>query len=122
MNYYLLALKGYAIFRGRSRRAEYWYFVLVQAIIIIICAMADSLLGLNFEGTNSGPIATIYGVLTLLPQLAVSIRRLHDTGRSGWWILIGFTIVGAIPLIIWYATDSEAGNNKFGANPKQIIV
>jgi uncharacterized membrane protein YhaH (DUF805 family) len=122
MNYYLLALKGYAIFRGRSRRAEYWYFVLVQTIIILACVAADNLLGLNFEEANNGPITAIYGLLTFLPQLAVSIRRLHDTGRSGWWILIGFTIIGAIPLIIWYATDSEAGNNKFGANPKQIIV
>ena len=122
MNYYLLALKGYAIFRGRSRRAEYWYFVLVQVIIITACIVLDNLLGLNFEEANNGPITAIYGLLTFLPQLAVSIRRLHDTGRSGWWILIGFTIIGAIPLIIWYATDSEAGNNKFGANPKQIIV
>lgn len=122
MNYYLLALKGYAIFRGRSRRAEYWYFVLVHVIIVTACIVADTLLGLNFEEMNSGPITAIYGLLTFLPQLAVSIRRLHDTGRSGWWILIGFTIIGAIPLIIWYATDSQAGNNKFGANPKQIIV
>jgi uncharacterized membrane protein YhaH (DUF805 family) len=122
MNYYLLAIKGYAIFRGRSRRAEYWYFVLVQTIIIILCAVADNMLGLNFEDENSGPITLIYSILTLMPNLAVSFRRLHDTGRSGWWILIAFTIIGAIPLIYWYATDSEAGNNKFGPNPKQIIV
>jgi uncharacterized membrane protein YhaH (DUF805 family) len=125
MNYYLLALKGYAIFRGRSRRAEYWYFVLVHIIIMLITTALDFAFDLTIKGEDGEPIGIItmiYGILTLFPQLAVSIRRLHDTGRSGWWILIAFTIIGIIPLIFWYATDSEAGNNKFGANPKQIIV
>ena len=125
MNYYLLAIKGYAIFLGRSRRAEYWYFVLVHFIIMLISIVLDLAFDLTIKGENGesiGIITMIYGILTILPQLAVSIRRLHDTGRSGWWILIGFTIIGIIPLLIWYSTDSEAGNNKFGANPKQIIV
>ena len=125
MNYYLLALKSYGIFSGRSRRAEFWYFILVHVIFMIITIALDFAFDLTSKGEEGelpGLITSIYAILTLTPQLAVSIRRLHDTGRSGWWIVLAFTIIGAPILIWWYTKDSQAGNNKFGANPKQIIV
>ncbi|MBU3663969.1 MAG: DUF805 domain-containing protein [Bacteroidetes bacterium] len=122
MNYYLLALKSYGIFSGRSRRAEYWYFVLIHFIILVFANILDLALFGNSAEVGAGYITLTYAFLTLLPQLALGFRRLHDIGKSGWWLLIAFTGIGAILLIWWLATDSEQGTNKFGANPKQIIV
>lgn len=122
MNYYLLAFKSYAIFSGRSRRAEFWYFVLVNLLVSIGFTIIDAVFNLTLFSPDNGLTSFIYTLIALLPSLAVSVRRLHDTGRSGWWILIAFTIIGAFFLIYWYALDSEAGDNEFGPNPKQIIV
>ncbi len=122
MNYYLLAFKSYAIFSGRSRRAEFWYFVLVNLLVSIGFTIIDFAFGLTIISEDNGLTSFIYTLIAFLPSLAVSVRRLHDTGRSGWWILIAFTIIGAFFLIYWYALDSEAGDNEFGPNPKQIIV
>jgi uncharacterized membrane protein YhaH (DUF805 family) len=122
MNYYLLALKSYGIFSGRSRRAEYWYFVLIHFIILVFANILDLALFGNSAELGAGYITLTDAILTLLPQLALGFRRLHDIGKSGWWLLIAFTGIGAILLIWWLATDSEQGTNKYGANPKQIIV
>ncbi|KZE82677.1 DUF805 domain-containing protein [Paenibacillus polymyxa] len=113
MQWYLNGLKNYVGFQGRARRTEYWMFVLFSVIASFIIGLIDGLLGLT-------PILTyIYSLAVLLPSLAVMARRLHDTGRSGWWILIGLIpLVGTIILIVFFCQDSQPSDNKYGKNPK----
>ena len=134
MEWMLLPLKRYAQFSGRSRRKEYWMFVLLIFIIYVIAMILDSLLGFGTTtryadvsetgaaaGFNSsGGIITLLAMLALfLPSLAVAIRRLHDTDRSGWWILIGLIpLIGGIVLLVFYCTDGTKGPNRFGPDPK----
>jgi len=119
MNWFVTALKNYAVFSGRARRAEYWYFALFYLIFYAVAAIVDVMTG-SFDRASGIGICT--GILTLaflIPSLSVSVRRLHDTGRTGWWLLIAFIpLVGAIILLVFLAQESEAGGNRFGANPK----
>ncbi|MEH7451639.1 DUF805 domain-containing protein [Gottfriedia acidiceleris] len=113
MEWYLKVLKNYVVFNGRARRTEYWMFFLFNAIITIILSILQSIA--NIDNVLTG----IYGLLTILPSLAVGARRLHDSGKSGWWLLIGLIpFIGTIILIIFFCLDSEEGDNRFGANPK----
>jgi len=119
MNWYIEALKKYAVFSGRSRRKEYWYFALFNLIITIVLTLIDSSIGTLDSNSGYGVLNTIYSLGVLLPGLGVSIRRLHDIGRSGWWLLIGFIpLVGAIVLIIFFVKDSQPGENQYGPSPK----
>ncbi|MDD7437798.1 MAG: DUF805 domain-containing protein [Bacteroidales bacterium] len=105
-----IVLRQYADFRGRARRKEYWYFVLFNCIFALIAIGLDNLLGITFSSLDLyyGPIYLLYVLATFIPNLAVSIRRLHDIGESGWWTLISLIpIIGAIWLIILYVTDSQ---------------
>ncbi|MFF2877770.1 DUF805 domain-containing protein [Gottfriedia sp. NPDC057991] len=113
MEWYLKVLKNYAVFNGRARRTEYWMFFLFNVIISIILSILQSI-------ANIGEVLTIiYSILTLLPSLAVGARRLHDSGKSAWWLLIGLIpFLGGIILLIFFCLDSEEGDNRFGANPK----
>ena len=121
MNWYIEVLKKYTVFSGRARRKEYWYFALFNIIISFILIFIDSIFGtFNWEA-GYGVFSTIYSLAVLLPALGVSIRRLHDTGRSGWWILIGFIpLIGAIVLLIFFVKDSQPGENQYGPNPKEV--
>lgn len=120
MEWYLKALKNYVGFSGRSRRKEYWMFFLFNLIALIIAMVLDNILGLASATTGYGPIYGLYALATLLPSIAVGIRRLHDTDRSGWWLLLCFIpLIGAIVLIVWMATDGTTGDNRFGSNPKE---
>jgi uncharacterized membrane protein YhaH (DUF805 family) len=129
MNYYLDALKNYAKFSGRSRRSAYWYFVLFNLIVSIVAAIIDNLLGTTIKlETPQGLMALpygyvyfIYALFVVIPGLALSVRRLHDVGKSGWFILIALIpLVGAIWLLILFCTDSVPGANEYGPNPKGI--
>lgn len=101
-------LKNYTNFTGRARRKEFWFFYLATIVLNIITQIIDSIL-------NTGDIFYAIGILaTFIPTLAVGARRLHDTGRSGWWQLLMLTIIGIIPLIIWWATDTKAETNQWG--------
>jgi uncharacterized membrane protein YhaH (DUF805 family) len=118
MNWYMTVLKKYAVFSGRARRMEYWMFVLFNIIFNIVLSIIDTIAGLDF-GANVGILAAIYSLGVLIPSLAVSVRRLHDTNRVGWWIFIVLVpLVGWIILIVFQAQDSQAGDNRFGPNPK----
>lgn len=117
MHYYLEALRKYAVFGGRSRRSEYWFFTLFNIIISIGLAFIESLIGLV------GVLGGLYSLGVLVPSIAVSIRRLHDIGKSGWWLLIGLIpFIGFIVLIVFAATDSQPGDNQFGPNPKGVTA
>jgi uncharacterized membrane protein YhaH (DUF805 family) len=119
MEWYLKVLKKYADFSGRARRKEYWMFVLFNMIFAVIAVILDHVLGLVYEDIGYGPIYGIYLLLVLIPGLAVGVRRLHDTGKSGWMMLLAFLpIIGAIWLLVLFVTDSQTGTNEYGANPK----
>ena len=105
----------YATFSGRARRSEYWYFFLCYTILTGI---------LSFLARNSTVLGYVSGVIEIalfIPMLAVSVRRLHDIGKSGWFYLIGLIpLVGLIIMIVWYVRDSDPGQNMYGPNPKGI--
>lgn len=119
MNWYLDVIKNkYATFTGRARRMEYWYFALFNVIVSVCLAVVDSVLGMQMMA-GVGLLQGLYGLAVLLPALAVSVRRLHDTGRSGWWLLIALLpIIGGIVILIFMVLDSNPGANRYGPNPK----
>ncbi|MEK7552028.1 MAG: DUF805 domain-containing protein [Patescibacteria group bacterium] len=118
MNWYKTVLKKYAVFSGRAQRAEYWYFVLFNILISIAFSIVSSILG-----DDKGILGTLYTLAVLVPCLAVSVRRLHDTGRSGWMLLISLIpIIGAIWLLVLMIMDSNPGDNKYGPNPKSTVA
>lgn len=113
MNWYLAVLKNYAGFSGRARRTEYWMFFLFNLIITLVL----DAIGMAIK--QGSLLGGIYGLAVLIPGIAVAVRRLHDTGRSGWWLFIGLIpIVGTIVLIVFMATEGQPGDNEYGPNPK----
>ncbi len=109
--------KNYVNFKSRASRSEFWWWVLFYFLLIII---PDSLM--MGETMRASPgiwtgLTDLIGLGLLLPNLGVTVRRLHDTNRSGWWVLLGITIIGLIPLIIWYCQPGKAEPNKYGVNP-----
>lgn len=118
-NYIEVLKKKYAMFDGRASRKEYWMFTLVNVLIM---------LGFNFlsfvlDSILIQILGILYILAVLVPSLAVYVRRLHDTNHSAWWILLGLIpIVGTIILLIFLVTDSQAGDNRFGSNPKGAPV
>ncbi len=123
MNWYLKVLKeNYANFEGRARRKEYWMFTLFNFLIILLLAG----LGGAFLAMEINALATVFYILygvyalaVLIPGLAVTVRRLHDTGKSGWMILAGLIpLIGGIWLLILYVTEGDRGDNEYGSDPK----
>ena len=114
MNFYLDAWKKYATFGGRSRRKEFWFFALVNAAISYVL----SLIAAKF-GFPIGLISWAFSLAIFVPGIAVAIRRMHDIGKSGWWVCINFVpLVGSIWFLVLAATDSQAGDNQLGECPK----
>ena len=119
MEWYIKVLKQYANFSGRARRKEFWMFVLFNMIFVIGTMIFDNMWGLTFKH-SFGWLQLIYCLAVAVPSLAVCVRRAHDIGKSGLWNIIALIpLVGAILLIFWYSADSQAGENKWGANPKE---
>ena len=110
----------YGVANGRASRSEYWWFSLFLFIISFVTSFADSFLftDLVFEDGIS-PINIVASLATLIPSIAVYIRRLHDVNRSGWWMFIALTCVGIIPLLIWACSKGTDGSNDFGDDPLQ---
>lgn len=118
MQWYLKVLKNYVGFQGRARRKEYWMFVLFNVIISLVLSLVIGLI----NQTVGTVLNYVYSLAVLLPSLAVAVRRLHDTGRSGWMILLGLIpLVGGIILIVFMCQDSQ-DENKYGSNPKSIAA
>lgn len=123
MNWYIAVLKKYAVFSGRARRKEYWFFVLFSLIISIILSVIDGSMGQLDPHSGMGFLSGLYGLAVLIPGIAVTVRRLHDTDRTGWWILISFIpLIGVIVLLIFLVLDSTSEDNNYGANPKEVGI
>lgn len=119
MNWYLEVLRKYAVFGGRARRKEYWMFFLFNLIISFLLGVFDGVMGTFSPEAGLGLLGGLYSLAVLIPSIAVTIRRLHDTGRTGWWFLIIFIpLIGAIVLLVFMVLDSEQGSNAYGPNPK----
>jgi uncharacterized membrane protein YhaH (DUF805 family) len=123
MKWFLEALtKKYATFEGRARRREYWYFILFYLLAIVLLSIVDGLAGTFNEAAEIGLFGGLFVLVTILPSIAVTVRRLHDTDRSGWWILLNFIpLVGALVLLVFTVQDSQPGANRFGPNPKGVM-
>jgi uncharacterized membrane protein YhaH (DUF805 family) len=120
MDWFLGALKKYAVFEGRARRREYWFFALFVVLISVVLTIIDSMIG-TMTSQGAGILSGLFCLAVLIPSLAVGARRLHDTGRSGWWLLIGLIpFIGAIVLIVFFLLDSQPGTNAYGPNPKGV--
>lgn len=119
MDWYIKCLtEKYADFEGRARRSEFWYFALFNIIAAIVINIVAGILT-NVIGEAAAFLGLLYSLATLLPNLSVAARRLHDTGRSGWWQLIGIIpLIGFIVLLIFYTQDSSFDRNEYGPNPK----
>ena len=108
MNWYLQVLNKYTQFDGRSRRKEYWMFILINMVISFILTFVDRLTGTLNPDVGLGLLSGIYTLAVLIPSIAVACRRLHDTGKSGWWLLILIVpLIGWLVLVIFFVQDSQ---------------
>ena len=118
MNWYLKAFKQYATFSGRARRSEYWYFTLFFTVGYLLMSFIDGLIGTFSMEAGIGLLGGIFLLVHLLPSLTVSIRRLHDIGRTGWWYLIVIIpLIGPLVFLVFSVMDSKE-DNQYGPNPK----
>lgn len=111
MDWYIGVLKKYVEFSGRARRKEYWMFTLFNLIIALVLGFVDS----------SGIVGGVYALAVFLPSIGVSVRRLHDTGRTGWWLLLLLLpVIGAIVVLVFMILEGNAGQNEYGSDPKAV--
>jgi uncharacterized membrane protein YhaH (DUF805 family) len=119
MDWYLKVLNDYAVFEGRASRSEYWYFTLFNIIIIILLSVVENSLGLIVFASDGGlgVLSMLYALAVLVPSLAVGVRRLHDTDRSGWWMLLAIIPIVSLVLIVFFIFKGSEGDNQYGASP-----
>ena len=121
MKWYFEVFKKYAVFDGRARRSEFWYFVLFNSLIFTLAVVLDCILSFFLFKEVLFFLTGIYFIASVIPCYAVAVRRLHDIGRSGWWCLLSnVPLIGIVVLVFW-AKDSTPGVNKYGPNPKDAI-
>lgn len=116
MRAYLNALKNYAVFNGRATRSDFWWFILILMLLLVLGLILDESMGNSIDG----PVQPITGLIWLahaLPAFGIQARRLHDTGRSGWWQLIALIPFGAVVLFVFNVTASEENANAYGPSP-----
>jgi len=121
MSWYFEVLKKYAVFAGRARRKEYWYFFLFNILASYLLGFIDGVTGMFSPEAGMGLLSGLYTLAVLIPGIAVSVRRLHDTNHSGWWLFIALVpIIGTIVLIVFMVRDSQQAENDYGPNPKNV--
>ena len=117
VQWFVQPLIKYADFSGRSRRREYWWFAAFNMAVSIVLGVVEAMVGKSQYSLLAG----VYCLAVLVPSIAVTVRRLHDTGRNGWWFLISLIpIVGSLVMLVYMVTDSGPGRNQYGPNPKVI--
>ena len=121
-------LSKFVTWKGRASRSEFWFFFLFVMLSLIVASIIDGILGTTIKTVNPltgleqsagyGYVYMLVGLALLLPNISVMVRRLHDTGRSGWWYWIALIpLIGAIVLIVWFATKGTTGSNEYGEDP-----
>lgn len=120
MKAYLTAMKNYGVFTGRASRSQFWLFMLVFMALLVIGLVLDAALELSDESEPWGPVSGLVMLAHFIPSLAVQVRRLHDTDKSGWWILLNVIPLGGLFLIIFSASPSSLGANRFGPAPQGV--
>ena len=121
MSWYLKALRNYVGFSGRARRREYWFFTLSSLLMTIALSILDLIIFNLSSETVLGMFTWAYALAVIIPTLAVTFRRLHDTGKSGWWLLINFVpMIGILIFIVFLLLDSQPGENRWGPSPKAV--
>jgi len=120
MSWYLDGWKTYAVFfAGRSRRKAYWFYALFNGIVLAVLLALHGATQFSRGGDLFTGLAGLYWLATLLPSLSLTVRRIHDIGRSGWWIFVSLIpVIGGIVLLVFLVLDSQPGNNAYGPNPK----
>lgn len=120
LEWMLLPLKRYADFSGRSRRKEYWMFVLGVFLGAIVLSIIEGILGMSgMVGGVYGPLTTIFLLAVIIPSIAVQVRRFHDQDKSGWMVLLAFIpILGGLAVLIFMCLEGTRGSNRFGPDPK----
>lgn len=125
--YKKVVFQNYANFNGRARRSEYWYFLLFNIAIFFLVAIIGAILGSLFNDVMTGLVIAyvfilLYNLATLIPSIAVLVRRLHDVNKSGWFYFVAFIpLVGVIWLIILLCSEGTSGNNEYGSDPKNEV-
>lgn len=117
MEWYVKVWKDYAVFRGRAHRTEYWMFVLYNFMVTVILVLLDAIAG------HTDVLEFLYALAIAIPSSAVAMRRLHDTGRSGWWLWIGLIpIIGQLILLVFLVQEGTSGGNEYGPDPWQVAA
>ena len=123
MGWFVAASKKYVVLMVRFRRKEYWYLVLFNFLITVVLVLIDGAIGTLNPSTGLGLLSGIYSLADLIPSIAVLVRRLCDTGRSGLWVLISFVpLIGAIVLLVFAVQEGTPGSNRYGPNPKIAVA
>jgi uncharacterized membrane protein YhaH (DUF805 family) len=123
MEWFIVCMRKYADFSGRARRKEYWMFVLFNVIFAMLAALVDVVLANGSQNSPAGIFSGLYSLAVFLPGLAVTVRRLHDQDKSGWWYFIQMIpIIGGIWLFILLVTDGQPASNRFGPDPKVPLI
>lgn len=120
MSWYFKVLRNYAVFSGRARRKEFWMFTLIQSLVVFLLIVIDIATGTYQPAVGFGLISGLYVLATLIPSLAVSVRRLHDANFRGWWELLVLTGLGSFVLVVFFALPGQPGENRFGPDPKTL--
>ncbi len=119
MKWYLEPFRKYATFEGRARRKEFWQFVLFVFLVNAVLALFDRMTGTYSESTEVGLLGGVFSLFVLIPSIALTVRRLHDTGRAGWWFLIYLIpVIGAIVMLVFMVLDTQPETNQYGPSPK----
>jgi uncharacterized membrane protein YhaH (DUF805 family) len=119
IQWYTEVLKKYVVFTGRAGRPEFWWFALMNFIVGLVLAIIGTFLGRSLGSI----LIVLYELFVLLPSLGVGVRRLHDSGKSGWWLLVGLVPgIGGLILLILFVLDSDAGDNKYGPHPSATVL
>lgn len=117
MHYYIDAMRNYAVFAGRASRSQYWFFSLTLFIMLVVAMVIDQTVGDTTRDEPAGLLTAIVYLAHLLPAISVTVRRFHDTDRSGWWILAGLVpLIGQIALLVFMCSPSTPGANRYGNN------
>ena len=119
MEYFISAIKQYAVFKGRARRKEFWYFYLISLVISLALAFLDHQMGTFNPELGGGLLGGVYGIFIFLPSLSLTVRRIHDTSHSGYWaFILLIPIIGVLAILFFALMDSKPGSNEYGISPK----